>query len=219
MLARVILLTCFLSMLPNLALADLLLPEKPSEKTKTNNLQNNSKASEDLPESTKPKGDKPENAPATKIVENQAGKNEAEILQSLDNLNQQSNNEIFLVESQSPLIKGSEKTKPNDSKRQSDDNTTGEDIMLNDGFDELDLEEVFTDFEFDDHNNVNSAEKIKGTSKKSNPEVKYGVGVVGDEAVLINTLDNSDLMDFENEVDIWSKKVVENKNNKKNKKL
>jgi hypothetical protein len=205
-------------MLPNLALADLLLPEKQSEKIKTNNLHNN-KAGEDLPLSTKTKGEKQENAPATKVVANQAGKNEAEILQSLDNLNQQSNNEIFLVESQSPLIKGSEKTKPSDSKRQNDDNTTSEDIMLNDGFDELDLAEVFTDFEFNDHNKVNSAEKIKDTSKKSHAEVKYGVGVVGDEAVLINTLDNSDLMDFENEVDIWSKKVVKNKNNKKNKKL
>lgn len=215
MLARVILLTCLLSMLPNLALADILLPEKQSEKIKANNLQNNSKVSEDLSESTKTNEDKPENSPANKVVENQAGKNEAEILQSLDNLNQQSNNEIFLVESQSPLIKGSEKIKLSGSESQNDDNTTGEDIMLNDGFNELDLEEVFTDFEFDDHNNLHSAEKIKSTSKKSNAEVKYGVGVVGDEAVLINTLDNSDLRDFENEVDIWSKKVVEYKNNKK----
>ncbi len=188
MLARVILLTYFLSMLPNVALADILLPEN-----------------------TKIKRIKSEKTPSTKVIEN-----EAEILQSLDNLNQQSNNEIFLVESQSPLFKNSEKNQL--SKRQNDNNAVGEDIMLNDGFDELDIQKVFSDFEFDDHHNVNNAEKIKDISKKSDPEVKYGVGVVGDEAVLINKLDNSDLMDFENEVDIWSKKVVDNNKNKKNKK-
>lgn len=202
-------------MLPNLALADLLLSEKQPEKIKINDLQNNSKVGEDLPESTKTKENKPEITPATKIVENQASKSEAEILKSLDNLNQQSNNEIFIVESQSPQSKGSQKTQPSDSEKQSDDNSKNQDIMLNDGFDELDLAEVFTGFEFDNQNSVNSPEKIKNTSKKSDAEVKYGVGVVGDEAVLINTLDNSDLMDFENEVDIWSKKVVEFKNNKK----
>jgi hypothetical protein len=217
MLARVILLTCFLSMLPSVALAELMLPEKQSEITKTSSQKNTNKVSENLAESTKITDIQPKKTAVTKVIENQAGKNEAEILQSLDNLNQHSNNEIFLVESQNPLIKTSEKTKFSDSERQSHDKIIGEDIMLNDGFDELDLTEVFTDFEFDDHSKVNSAEKIIGTSKKNNAKVKYGVGVVGDEAVLINTLDNSDLMDFENEVDIWSQKVIEKKE-KKNKK-
>ena len=189
MLARAILLTCFLSILPNVALAKFLLSEKPSNKAKTN-------------------------VPAIKTV-----KNEAKILQSLDNLSQQSNNEIFIVESQSLQIQSSKKNKLSNSKKKNDNHTTSEDIMLNDGFDELDLEEVFSDIEFDDHNNVNNVGEIKGTNKNSNGKVKYGVGVVGDEAVLINTLDNSNLMDFENEIDIWSKKIVKNKNNKKNKKL
>ena len=191
-------------MLPNLALADILLPEKP----KKNNLNSNSKSGEISAKSTKTKAVKSENIPSAKVIVT-----EAEILQSLDNLKQQSNNEIFLVESPSPLIKSSEKTQLN--KRQNDNNATAEDIMLNDGFDELDLQEVFSDLEFDDHLNVNNDGKIKDISKKSDPKVKYGVGVVGDEAVLINTLDNSDLMDFENEVDIWSKKVVDNNKNKK----
>jgi len=201
-------------MLPNLASAELLSSEKSiqklEKKIEVNNPKNNNKAHLDLAESSTTKEQTTEKPFEKKIGKKQTRKNEAKILQGLDNLNQQSNNEIFLVESQSSKIKDTNKVELNSRKSQSDENTTSEDMMLNDSFEELDLTEIFSG-----HISVKAFEKIKGASNKAKAEVKYGVGVVGDEAVLINTLDNSDLMDFENEVDIWSKRV--SKNNKKNK--
>lgn len=222
-LARVVLLICCLTMLPNLASAEILLAEKPLAKKGINKQLNHSKASENVPVRNKTKEYKSTKIPEHTVTEHQidntdAENTEAEILQSLDNLNQQSNNEIFLVESQTPSLKESNKPHINDNEKKSDEHTKGEDMMLNDGFDELDLAEVFTDLEFKDVNNMNHAEKIKNSNRKSNTEVKYGVGVAGEEAELINKLDHSDLIDFENEVDIWSKKVVKNKKNDNNNK-
>jgi len=193
MLTRVALCLFLSLMLLNIAWAEALLPKNSSEKTKINPLQKGSE-----------------------INVEQTRKSEAEILESLDNLTQQGNNEIFLVESQKSLIKNSQQTKNNEEDKTSHDLVHGEDMMLNDGFDELDLDEMFTDLQSDLLNNDNQKKKIKGSIKEGKAEKKYGVGIVGDEAVLINTLDHSNLMDFENEVDIWSKKIVEDK--KKNKK-
>jgi len=194
MLARVALLTCLLSMLPNFTWADSLVSKNPTEKTKIKHSSKN-----------------------TEINTNQKDKSEAEILESLDNLNQQGNNEIFLVESQNSLIENSQKVKINGKNKTSNDAVNDEEPLLDDGFDELDLGEMFTDLESDVLNKVIQKEKSKGSTKKDKAEEKYGVGVVGDEAVLINTLDHSNLMDFENEIDIWSKKKVENKKNNKTK--
>jgi hypothetical protein len=49
------------------------------------------------------------------------------------------------------------------------------------------------------------------TLKKAEREtgIAHGVGIDGEEEGIINTLDDSGLMDFEQEIDVWSEDVIE----------
>jgi len=54
-----------------------------------------------------------------------------------------------------------------------------------------------------------SADKLESMQVPINKSTELGVGVIGSEEKLINTLDKSDLMDFEKKIDVWGKDVIE----------
>ncbi|WP_286263354.1 hypothetical protein [Thalassotalea atypica] len=69
--------------------------------------------------------------------------------------------------------------------------------FVDEGFDFLDAEiDLLNEELLDEDNTKNTKEKAKQLEKKS-------VGIKGKEEALINKLDNSDLMDFEKDIEIW----------------
>ena len=82
------------------------------------------------------------------------------------------------------------------------------DTIIDDGFDDLNLLDVFEvekglgllDLPMqNEHHNAISTKPLPGT------------GIKGTEEQIINLLDNSDLMDFKQQNDVWKKKVVKDK--------
>lgn len=132
-------------------------------------------------------------------------KSDAEILQSLDSLNAQLNNELFVAEQQGndkSVVPKKEVVIQNENQLSvKGELVQTDEMLLNDSFDDLKLDDMIGVDETTHEPILLESEEIKmtPTQAKKNP---FAAGA-GESEVLINTLDNSDLMDFEENIDLW----------------
>jgi hypothetical protein len=159
--------------------------------------------------------------PQENLDEFTSNKSDAEILQSLDDINEQLNNEILTIEQQHLPSTLNEQDKELIDPEMTQQDIINEKLLLaedmlgSDNFDDLNIDEAL---DIDEILNTDINEELSPTLKPENtknkfhqlkPSFELGVGVKGKEEELINTLDKSDLMDFEEKIDVWSEDVVE----------
>lgn|GEM_PF-1901182 len=142
-------------------------------------------------------------------------KTDEEILQSLDNFGDQLGNEIFAIEQQAtegeiPAQQQALQALDQIEQEQLDEEPIrDDDIMMDNSFDDLDLGMILEEEDFSELKTPVKPELFDSKAATIKKSSELGVGVAGKEEKLINKLDKSDLMDFENQVDVWSKDVVE----------
>ncbi|WDE12980.1 hypothetical protein [Thalassomonas haliotis] len=127
-------------------------------------------------------------------------KTDSEILTSLDNLTLDLENELFEVEL-------SENSNASDSGHGADweqDFSDLEKMSALDNFEQVQLPPLMAEEPGGEW--LETAELPEIQAK---PGEEYGVGIAGEQESLINNLDNSDLMDFEDDLDVWSDDLVE----------
>lgn len=142
-------------------------------------------------------------------------KTDAEILQSLDGAYNSFNNEPLTLENDNALLK--DKKTQNNNLSSSKKNITktkvdkkiSEQQIIDDSFSDLDIEFILRD------NNYRSSRKNRNQTSIADRVVEtkntQSVGVNGREEAIINKLDKSDLMDFNESTDIWSKEILNKK--------
>lgn len=138
---------------------------------------------------------------------------EEKILQSLETLDkgldlleldrlQQIDSEVFSEQAIDKSFFNEQPVLESDLLRSSlDEEMTNEELIDepfgDDGFDFLDEEIAILNQEFE------QAGQVDSPTTQAMPIDKKSVGIKGKEEALINKLDNSDLMDFEKDIDIW----------------
>ena len=129
------------------------------------------------------------------MVELEQLKSDEDILQSLDNLDELEDNEIFIIEQHS-------------SAELEVKTLVDDELLLDDGFDDLDIESILVDEELTE---LTSPQQLEIKDKQNTPllDEKPSVGIQGEEEQLINSLDKSDLMDFKKVTDKWRDDVDE----------
>jgi len=132
---------------------------------------------------------------------------EREILNSLDNLELE--NELFELEqgNNSPA----QNSAPGEHWQEFSDL---EEMSALDSFEQIQLPPLLTDEPADEWlqpAELSPAETLykSGGELDSQESGVSGVGIAGEQENLINSLDNSDLMDFEDDLDMWSDDLVE----------
>jgi hypothetical protein len=145
-----------------------------------------------------------------------------EILQSLDNISDELDSDIFTLDtSELPHENSSQQALEQDHPEAFEDHNllnhhelggeTLDDMDVIDNFDELSLDEVFkTDDIIEQTNSIN--DNIISTMPLLEPEESKPANntiETGNEEKLINDLDNSDLMDYLEGVDVWNKDIAD----------
>lgn len=121
---------------------------------------------------------------------------EAEILKTLDEFSKAQQTEFIIQETLTEEFVDSVDSKP--VKRQFND----EQLLLDDSFDQVDIEQIL---EEDLSSDLLSTQPPITTDELADDKSTIGVGIQGEEEAIINKLDNSDLMDFDKDLDIWHK--------------
>jgi len=122
---------------------------------------------------------------------------DAEILRSLDDFDGELNEDLLLIDGNFNVP-----------------STTNEDILIdsdiaNDSFEHLNFDDILMDQQADNELTPNNGIDLPTSSQLKMKA--QGVGVNGVEEALINKLDNSDLMDFDKELDIWGEEILDKK--------
>ncbi len=125
-----------------------------------------------------------------------------EILKSLDDFGDVLTDDINLIEDDE-LLPYSPQSFDNFGGHDSESNN----MLSNDSFDDLDLDSILSDELIE--NNEMPGTDLQEAAELSSFE-KLGVGVDGTEEELINKLDKSNLMDFDKNIDIWDKEIINN---------
>lgn len=130
---------------------------------------------------------------------------DAEILRALDDFGGELNDDFLLKNSatEAPL------TGVLSTGSAINDNSLLDDVISDDSFGDLDLGEILIDQQIDSEDQM-----IDNAELLIKPEFQMksqGVGVNGAEEALINKLDNSDLMDFDKDLDIWGEELLNKK--------
>ena len=147
--------------------------------------------------------------PPEELVEEEQLKLEQEILESLDNFKELTDNDIFIIEQQSieqELTESQLEKLTAEELVELEKNNPKDDLLLDDSFDDLDIDSILIEEETSQPELI---EKPEVHIKQQPVSETKGVGVVGEEELLINSLDKSDLMDFNRPNDVWKKDLVE----------
>ncbi|WDE00212.1 hypothetical protein [Thalassomonas actiniarum] len=127
-------------------------------------------------------------------------KTDSEILTSLDNLTLDLENELFEVEQgqnnntlNAEAIAGWEQ-----------ELSDLEQMSALDNFEQVQFPPLMTEQPIGEWLETAEPAETQGKSVE-----EFGVGIAGEQENLINSLDNSDLMDFEDNLDVWSDDLVE----------
>ncbi|GLX80293.1 hypothetical protein tinsulaeT_36330 [Thalassotalea insulae] len=130
---------------------------------------------------------------------------EQAILESMEEVVEQL--DLLTIDKQQRLSELKPLSKPQQYIEQQDEFELLEQGLLDDGFDDLDIEQELAD-ELDDL--VLPKKILKQhlpVDKKLLNKPKSAVGVQGEEELIINQLDNSNLMDFDAQSDVWLPEV------------
>ena len=147
--------------------------------------------------------------PPEESVDIEQLKLDQEILESFNNFKDIPDNDIFIIEQQSieqELTESQLQELSSDEITELEKNTPVDDLLIDDNFDDLDIDSILLE---DEVIQPESIEKPEILLKQPAISENKGVGVIGEEELLINSLDKSDLMDFNKPDDVWKKNLVE----------
>jgi len=145
--------------------------------------------------------------PIQESISSEHQQSDADILRSLDNFGDEINDSMLMPND----LQSSESLPKIDDSFDSDkiDEALLDNLITNDSFEDLDWDEILVDEQSNDK--INTLDEFSDQVEYSSKIKPQGVGVNGAEEALINKLDNSDLMDFDKDADIWGKEVLDNK--------
>lgn len=147
--------------------------------------------------------------PPQESVDIEQLKLDQEILESLNNFKDLPDNDIFIIEQQSieqELTESQFQELSSDEITELEKNTPVDDLLIDDSFDDLDIDSILLEDEIIQPELI---EKPEILLKQPPISENKGVGVIGEEELLINSLDKSDLMDFNKPNDVWKKNLIE----------
>ncbi|WP_281556271.1 hypothetical protein [Thalassomonas sp. RHCl1] len=127
-------------------------------------------------------------------------KTDSEILTSLDNLALDLENELFEVEQGT----NNEALAPEPIDDWEQELSDLEQMSALDNFEQVQFPPLMTEEPTGEWLEAAEPAEVQGKSAEA-----FGAGIAGEQENLINSLDNSDLMDFEDNLDVWSDDLVE----------
>ena len=135
---------------------------------------------------------------------------DADILRSLDDFGDEINDSMLLPNDPFEL-QSSEPLSPINNSLEPEKIAGGllDSLIIDDSFEQLDLEGILVDEQ--SNNQIITLDEITNQTEHFSKIKQQSVGINGEEEALINKLDNSDLMDFDKNFDIWDKEVLDNK--------